>query len=138
MSEIQIINFDPNTGIATVGMTTAPKKLSGMEKLAHIVALEYLKNPGRDVIDPYEGSGLRAAIGQYNYTQEDEVRLLATQRTQAIEKEIIARQPAGIGTPDDRLKKLSILDIAMDLEQSRLMLRVQIINEAGDSTDILI
>lgn len=138
MSDIQLIQFDPSTGIASLGLAQTPKLIDGITKLVQIVVLSYLRNPGQDVIDPVEGSGLRAAIGQFNFVDNDEVKILAIQRTQTVEKEVIQRQNVGVGAPTERLKALKILDIGVDSSTASAFLRVQIINEAGDTTDVIV
>lgn len=138
MSEIQVIQFDPVTGLATMGMGSVPKILTGMDKLKQIVILSYLRNPGQDVFYPQEGSGLRATIGQYNFTDSDELKTLFVQRTKAVEKEIISRQSSNKGTPEERLNKLVVIDVAYDFQTAVLIGRVQIINEAGGVSDVLV
>lgn len=136
--DFQIITFDPNTGVASLGMPAVPRKIFGLEKLTQIVVLSYLRNPGRDVLDPIEGSGLRAAIGQYNISDGAEARALAVQRTKYVESEVIARQKTDEGSPDEKLKKLQVLDVAYDDPTGVTFLRVQIFNEAGDSSDVIV
>jgi len=138
MSDIQIVQFDKITGIARLALTNSPKTLDGMDKLVQIVVLGFLRNPGRDVIDPGEGSGFRQAIGQYNFTEDTEVKLLAVQRTTVVEQEILSRQEVGNGVPTERLKSLKILDVGVDSSTFSAFLNVQIINEAGDTTNILV
>lgn len=138
MSDIQIVQFDPNSGLASLGLGNNPKILRNMDKLKQIVILAYLRNPGQDVFDPQEGSGLRATIGQYNFSSGNEVKTLFIQRTQSVEKEVISRQDSSVGTPEERLKKLTVIDVAFDSSSSSLVGRVQIINEAGTVSDILV
>lgn len=138
MPDIQLIQFDPTTGLAKLGMGRAPKILTGIDLLAQIVVLSYLRNPGRDVIDPSEGSGLRDAIGQYNLTSNDEIKILVVQRTKLVENEILGRQASSTGEPTERLKKLTVLDVASDLSSGQVLARVRLVSEAGDMTDILV
>lgn len=138
MSDIEIVQFDPDTGLATLGLGNSPKILTGMDKLKQIVVLAYLRNPGQDIFDPQEGSGLRAEIGQFTFVEGDEVSALFVQRTQGVEKEIIDRQEGTVSDASEKLKKLSVLDVAFDQTSSSLLGRVQIINQAGDVTDILV
>lgn len=138
MADIQIVRFDSVTGLATVGMGIAPKILRGMDKLKQIVALEYLRNPGQSVIQPDEGSGLRAAIGQYNIGGDSELKTLFVQRTLSVEKSIVSRQETTAGPPTEKLKKLTVLDVATDAFAGSMTGRVQVINQVGDEIDILV
>jgi hypothetical protein len=138
MPDIQIIRFDPSTGLGTVELGDAAKRITGIDLLAQIVALSYLRNPGQDAIDPVEGSGIRQDIGQISIGNEDEARLLVMQRTRLVEREVISRQTIGLGDPTEKLKSLTVLDVAVDLQEARVVTRVKIVNEAGQSTDILV
>lgn len=138
MSDIQVIQFDQNNGLATLALQDSPKIVTGMTKLVQIVVLSFLRNPGRDVIDPEEGSGLRADIGQFNFSEDNEVKLLVIQRTKAVEKEVLERQEGLVSDPTERLKALKILDVGVDADTAKAVLRVQVINEAGDTTDVLV
>ena len=137
--DYQMVVYDATTGVATVQIPTIPKILTGLDKLVQIVVLYFLRNPGKAVLQPVEGSGLRADIGSYNTTIDGaEIRALAIQRTQAGQQEIISRQSANQGTPDERLKSLILRDFAYDESTLMTVLKVQVINEAGDSTNVLV
>ena len=138
MPDIQIVQFDPATGLGTLALGNNPKLITGLELLAQIVALAYLKNPGQDVIDPTEGSGIRQDIGQTPLTSVDEANLLVMQRTKVVEAEILSRQTVGVGEPSEKLKKLVVLDVATDLTNARIVARVKVTNETGGATDILV
>jgi hypothetical protein len=136
--DFQVIQFDETTGLARMALPAVPKKISGNDKLVQIVVLSFLRNSGRDVFAPVEGSGLRSAMGQYNFVGVGEIRTLCIQRTKVVESEVISRQRSDVGTPEERLKKLIVLDVATDETTGETLMRVQIINEAGDVTDVLV
>lgn len=138
MPDISIVNFDPITGEVSLGLGNTPRVIDGMDLLKQIVVLAYLRNPGQSVIDPDEGSGVRAAIGQYNFVEGDEIKVLFIQRTQAIEQEIIGRQEGATTAPEERLKKLVVIDVAFDETTNSVAGRTQIINQAGDTSDIIV
>ena len=138
LADISVLQIDPKTGVISLGLGRGTKSVSGITLLAQIVALEFLKNPGRDVFDPESGSGLRSAIGQYNLSNADEIRILVIQKARAVEKSVMASQAAGIGAPSENLKKLDIIDVAVDEINAKVLIRVQVTNETGEVTDILI
>lgn len=141
MAEIQIIKIDPKTRIVSLELPNAPKRLTGIDLLIQIVALAYLRNPGRDVFDNQEGSGLRAEIGQFNLSSEasdEEFRMLAIQRTDKIQGEIISNQGTDISDPSEQLKRLEIIDLAFDAFENRGAIRVKIVNELGDNREIIV
>jgi hypothetical protein len=138
MPDIQILQIDEQTGLVSLGMGRSPKMLSGIELLAQVVSLGFLKNTGRDVIDPADGTGLRDAIGQYNFSTGDELKVLVIQRAKALEKDILAKQSAGTIDPTERLKKLLVLNVAADTSTGTVLAKVRVVNEAGGTQDILV
>ena len=107
--------------------------------LAQTVTLSYLRNPGQDVISPNEGSGIRADIGQYAMSSSDQANLLVLQRTKTVETEVLTRQAAaGIVDPSEKLKSLTVLDVASDPTASQVMARVKVVSETGATTQILV
>ena len=138
MPDLQILYADPVTGIMSFGMGRSPKTLTGLPLLAQVVALAILKNPSKDVLSPDEGSGIRALIGQYSLDSTEEIRLLIIQKVSLVEKQILSKQAAGAGIPNERLKKLTVLDVAIDPADHKVLVLVRVLSEAGDSTEILV
>jgi len=138
--DYQVVTFDPITGLASYGIPPVPKILTGMAKLVQIVTLSFLRNPGKNVLSPTEGSGLRADIGKYNYSDGSatEIQALCVQRTRAVQLEVISRQSPSSGTPSERLQSLSVTNFAFNSATGQTILGVQIINEAGDSSSVLV
>ena len=139
MPDIQCVQFDPATGLGTLSLGDNPKKVTGINLLAQVVFLSFLRNPGQDVLSPREGSGVRSAIGQYASSSTDEVNLLVMQRSKLVETEVLTRQSsAGTVSPAEKLKSLTVLDVASDLSSARVVVKVKITNETGDTTQILV
>jgi hypothetical protein len=136
--DIQIVTFNALTGLAELGLPRVPRRLRGMDMLMQIVVLAFLRNPGKDTFSPNEGSGLRAAIGQYNMTNTSEVSALCLQRAKVVETEVIGRQRPDRGTPQERLRKLNVLDVAVNEADGAVVMRVQVLNEAGDEREVLL
>jgi len=138
--DIKITNIDPLTGLVTLGLNNNTKTVSNMDLLAQIVSLKLLKTFDQDVFDPKEGTDFRADIGQYNFAADDveEIRLLAVSQIQKIEQDIIEEQGTNLGTPSERLLKLRLMDIAGDVDTGSVAIRVQIVNESGNTRDIVV
>jgi hypothetical protein len=135
--DIQVTSIDPVTGVVSVGIPEIPRRLTGLDKLTQAVVLTILKNPGRDVFLPEEGAGFRAMIGQYNFTGVEELRSLIAQRVALIEAQMLASQ--SIESPaSERLKKISIQDIAYDELTRGLYIRLRIVNEADAESDVVV
>jgi hypothetical protein len=139
MPDIQIIQIDPVTGLSTLGIGDNPVELTGIDLLAQVVALSYLRNPGQDVIDPVEGSGIRQDIGQTTVVTSDQANMLVLQRTTTVETEVLTRQAAAaVVDPTEKLKSLTVLDVASNLENAQVVASIKVLNEAGESTQILV
>lgn len=136
--DFPIISFNPDTGLAEVGIPKAPRLLRGLQALVQIVVIAILKNGGQDVLTPQEGSGLRAMIGQYNFADPNEIKAEIIQRISVIEKQIIANQAGFILPATEKLKKLTVLEIASDATTGATAVRLQIFNEAGQQTTTVV
>lgn len=136
--DLQITNIDPETGVVSLGIPVVPRKLTGLSKLAQIVTLQILKNPGQDVLTPTEGTGFRSMIGQYNFVTTEEIRGAVVQRIRFVESQILASQLPGVGTPSERLKELKLQDMAFDETTRELLVRIRILNESGQDTDVIV
>jgi len=136
--DFPLVKFDPNTGVATLGMPTVPRPLRGIQKLVQIVVIAVLKNGGQDVFAPIEGSGLRALIGQFNYSDEQEVRVELSSRVNKIQREVIQNQAPFPSPPAEKLRSLKVLEIAVDPVTSSAFLRLQVISEAGQTAQVVI
>lgn len=140
MPDIQLTVIDPVTGLVTLALPDRPKVLTGMALLTQVVTLQLLKNIGRDVFDYTEGSDLRAAIGQYNLSSDNaqtDLRSLAITAVRKIEREIIDGQ-GQLGTPEERLKKLDLQDVVFDDATATGLFKVKIVNEVGDTQDVVV
>lgn len=137
--DFSITTADPVTGIVTVGIPTVPKILTGLNKLVQWVTLNFLKDPGRDVITPNAGAGFRAMIGQYNYTfggNEIQARVILTVKQQ--QAAIIAQQAAAPGDPNEMLQSLTVENMAFDQNTGDLVVSITVENQAGQTANILI
>jgi hypothetical protein len=136
--DFPLITFNPDTGLAEVGIPSAPRALRGIKALVQIVVLAVLKNGGQDVLTPDEGSGLRSLIGQYNLADPNEIKTEIIQRINLIENQIITNQTGFIIPASEKLKKLTILEIASDSLTGATAVRLQIFNEAGQQTTTVV
>jgi hypothetical protein len=112
--------------------------LRGIQALVQIVVIAILKNGNQDVLTPEEGSGLRSLIGQYNMADPNEIKTEIIQRIGIIEKQIISNQVNFNVPASEKLKKLTVLQIVSDPSTGSTAVRVQIFNEAGQTTTTVV
>jgi hypothetical protein len=136
--DFPLITFNAETGLAEVGIPKAPRPLRGIQALVQIVVIAILKNGNQDVLTPEEGSGLRSLIGQYNMADPNEIKTEIIQRIGVIEKQIISNQVNFNVPASEKLKKLTVLQIVSDPSTGSTAVRVQIFNEAGQTTTTVV
>ena len=135
--DIQVIDVDPVT--RKVFFTLKAKKVTGICKLIQIVILCLMNTPGRDILDPSKGAGLRTLVGS-NIDPNDSTELYGdiAQKINKAEAEIIASQ-VGINDPSsEKLAELQILDINSGVKADEIFIRLRIINQEGRASDVVV
>ena len=135
--DISIVQVDPDSGL--VSLKLSPKPIKGMSKLIQIVILSLLNIPGSDVFDPGEGGGIPEMIGM-NFDTSDLSEILAelTRRVRKSEKEILANQIGFEASADEALRSLAVSGVAPGGAIDEVSVRIRIINELGQQTDVVI
>lgn len=127
--DLKILRVKPD-GTVYFDITDTPSYASGMDILAQMVAIAYLENPGQDVLNVTEGSGVRTLIGQFDVVNQRDLRIEFLNRTAKIESEIIKKQSSLDILPNEKLKKLNILSLNINPDNSELIAEVAIENQA--------
>ena len=136
--DFPLVNFDPVTGVAFVGIPTVPRRVVGLNKLVQIVVIAILKNGGQAVIDPEQGSGLRAMIGYFNYTTPTEIQVEVLKRVKLIEKQIISNQNGFDLAASEKLVSLKVMQVATDPATGATAVKLKVNNQAGQSTTLVV
>lgn len=135
--DIQFIDVEPQS--RRVLYVIKPKKVKGISKLIQIVVFSLLNIPGRDVLDPDKGGGLPSLVGS-NIDPNDSTELFAevVQRIKKSETEIISDQ-VGVDDPvEEKLSELQIVDLFKGAAADELFVRIRVVNQAGQATDIVV
>lgn len=106
------------------------QKVEGIDLLVQIVAMELLRNPGRNINDPTAGAGLRQTIGQNINGNEQDFFADMQMRCSQAAANIVSRQTQAVRPPDARLATLRLLDIVSNAADSQLEIVLEIISEA--------
>jgi len=136
--DFPLITFDSSTGIASVGIPKAPRRLTGIDKLIQVVVLAVLKNGDQDVISPDLGSGLRSMIGQFNFSNPSEIRVEVIQRVKNIEQQIIVGQSDFNLPSSEKLSQLKVIDLVTDSSTGATAVRLKINNQAGQTSTVVV
>jgi hypothetical protein len=136
--DFPLIVFDPETGVASVGIPSVIRPVRGIKKLVQVVVLALLKNGGQDVLTPDEGSGVRSLIGQFNYSDTSEIKIEVLRRIRKVEAEILANQEVVSLPADEKLRELKIMSVVSDPANGNTAVSLQVINEAGQSTTVVV
>ena len=127
--DLKCITADAN-GVVSFGLASPQQKVQGIDLLTQLVALELMRNPGRNINDPTDGAGLRQMIGQNITTSDQEFFADMQMRCTQAQANIIARQTQTVRPADARLASLRLLDIVSNDQDSQLNVVLEIISEA--------
>jgi hypothetical protein len=132
MADLKILAFD-STGSMFAGLQRPPVKIRGMNLLVQVVAMELMRNPGRNIADPTAGAGVRQMIGQ-NMDEDDESEFFADLRMRmtVAEGNIKARQAKTTRKSDERLARLTLVDIIPIPDQSQVSIVLEVVSEADE------
>jgi len=135
MPDLKLLERDEATGRLRPALTRPPETVEGIDLLVQIVALTYLTNPGRSIVFPNRGAGLRSFIGSsFDLTDPSELfadlRLITSQVEQVIKQE----QQNTSRPPSERLARLQLIDLIPIEDQLEIDMIVQIIAEDQQQT----
>jgi hypothetical protein len=136
-ADIAVIKVDPNT--RRVSFKLQNKKLSGIDKLVQIVVLSLLESSGQDVLDPDRGGGLNTLVGS-NFDPSDPTEILGevAHRVRKSEKEIIESQLGLDESPESKLSEIQIMGLEQSENIDEVFVRIRIINEVGQISDLAV
>lgn len=135
--DISLIYVDPNTRVVTLQLGT--KTVKGLTKLVQIVVLSLLNTPGRDILDPMMGGGIPEMIGMnIDVSDLTEVASEFTRRVRKTEKEILNGQIGLDISPSEKLREIKIVDLGAGAAFDEIKATLQIINELGQQSDVVV
>lgn len=134
--DIQLIDLDVNNRIFFV---LKAKKLKGVSKLVQIVVLSLLNVPGGDVFDPEKGGGIPSMVS-LNIDPNDSTEIFGeiAQRVKKSKTEIITDQIGLDDAPEEKLSDIQIISIENGEDIDEVFVRLRVLNEAGQATDIVV
>lgn len=134
--DVQMIERDPLSG--RISFKLRAKRLTGISKLVQIVVLSLMNVPGQDVLDPDKGGGIPTLVGS-NIDPNDSTEIFAevARRIRKTEQEIIDFQIGVNDPPDEKLRELRILGIERGGSADEVFVRIRVVNEAGQATDVV-
>ena len=136
MSDLNIMNIDPDTRRVTFKLNLVPLKTSNLENLVQLCAKTILSTPGRDYLRPEYGGGILALRGStLNASQLPRVYADIAYIIKYSEETIMREQVDKLIKPDERLRQLKLLNITADLSKGALQVDVLVVSEAGESSD---
>ena len=130
--DLKVISADAN-GVVSFQLARPQQKVEGIDLLVQIVALELMRNPGRNVNDPTAGAGFRQLIGQNIQTSDQEFFADMQMRCTQASANIIARQSQTVRPPDARLASLRLLDMVTLGSTSEMQIVLEVISEADET-----
>lgn len=135
--DIQLIQIDDQSRKITLGMS--PRPVKGLTKLAQIVLLSLLNTPGKDILDPDRGAGILDMIGMnFDPTDFSEILSETTRRVRITETEILRDQIGLELDSNEKLKEIKIISVGPGENLGEVNIRIRIINELGQQSDMVI
>ena len=126
-------------GTLVLGLARPPQFVDGIDKLVQIVTLVLLTNPGRSIISPGKGGGIRSLLGSNIDPDEPEelfadIRLMVERtRTYILQTQANTSRP-----PSERLRDLSLIDIVLNDDSDQVEVLLGVINEDQDVGQALV
>ena len=136
MSDLNIIHIDPVTRRVSFKLNLVPAKTSDLESLVQLCAKTILSTPGKDYLREDYGGGLLALKGTtLNKSQLPKVYADIAYIVTYSEEIILKEQVDKLLVAGERLSRLKLLNIIVDLEQGSLEVHVEVGSEAGAYSD---
>lgn len=135
--DIQLIVVDEITHKVSLAMS--PRPVKGLTKLIQLVVLSLLNIPGKDILDPDRGGGIPEMIGM-NFDPNDLGEILSevTRRVKQTEADILKDQIGLQLDLSERLKELKIANVGPGESMDEVNVRIRVINELGQQSDVVI
>ena len=132
MPDINIMRIDPITRRVTWGWNVLPARNYGIELLVQLCAKTILTTSGQDYLRPECGGNILSLSGR-SLNSDDIPRLKAdiAYIIKSSEEQILREQVDKVIPADDRLRKITLLSIDIDLSEGTVDIRVLVENESG-------
>jgi len=136
--DIQIIKVDSTTRQVTFELQ--PKIITGILKLVQIIVISLLKNPnGRSVFFPEKGAGMMSLVGQYNLNSDStDVFAEVARMVKKTENEVISDQISSSDSDYEKLSEIQIVNIKQGSDLDSLYVQLRVVNQAGQTSDIMV
>ena len=136
MSDINILRIDPITRRVTWGLNVLPSRNKGIELLVQLCAKTILSTPGQDYLRPEYGGGLLSLSGR-SLNKNDIPRLNAdiAYIVKSSEEQIMLEQATELVNTHERLRRMTLLGIDVDLSRGIIRIDVLAVNESGEASE---
>lgn len=117
--------------------TNLPREARGIDLLVQIVVKMIKTTPGRDILSPTVGMGIRSILPPIAASiEEQSARAEVAKGLLKITEEIKAGQSDPNLKADEKLERLDLLDVTFDTTQGLWDIRVQVVSAAGAEAEL--
>lgn len=121
----------------TLGITTPPKTLSGIDRLVQTWVLIFLTTPGSDIFSPNSGGGGLSLVGRNTDKAGKGVTADLSMGIERTKQEILRLQSSNQTVPpSEKLLSSSLDTVEFDASSTVLSARVRIQNMLGDEAQV--
>lgn len=128
-------------GVRSVRLTSTsnPFVKRGIFKLVQLCVLLLLRTPGRDIMAPDAGGGLKAVVsrpvGESVLSQRTGEISAAVSST---ETQLLSAQAGTTLEPAERLRSFTLLSATFDFENQEWLVVTRVVSDAGGAADVLL
>lgn len=123
-----------NRSFVEFELTDNPQSVSGLQKLVQFFLLFLLRTPGTDAWVPNSGGGIQKLVGSYfSKNNVGSVTAAFTTSVSRVRGQIMSLQASRTNIDStEKLASANVLSAVFNLNQTALLARVELINQAGD------
>lgn len=129
------------SGIREVTLTSTKNPFAkvGIFKLIQLAVLTLLRTPGRDIISPSSGGGLKRLLAKpVGPSLISGLRGEISVAVSSTEDQLISEQTGVELPPEERLKTFVMLSADFNYEETAWDIVVRLVSEAGGAADVLL
>lgn len=123
----------------TFASTRTPLAKTGIFKLIQLAILTLLKTPGRDIISPTSGGGLKRLLAKpVGPSLVGDLRGEISVAVSSTEDQLITEQVGARLPPEERLRSFVLVSAEFNYADTAWDIVVRLVSEAGGAADVLL
>lgn len=123
----------------TFTSTQNPYAKKGIYVLVQLCTLSLMRTPGRDVLSPDMGGGLRSITAKpLGMSSLPERKNEVGSAVAATERQLMEEQVRSTLPPEERLRSLTLEEVSYNFDEQEWRIVIRIVSDAGGAADVLL